>query len=195
MTGSRKRCVYCCDSRSSDIDHFKPIKVDIRSTFQWKNFILICPECNRCKSSKFAYGADGTPLLVNPTSVDPWEHLVLDVDSGVMAPRFKDGEYDRNGEYTLEVIHPVNDEATVEGRRRSAERYIDAAHHAMEDGDTQKVRRAFVKAVAYDEFGLATWFAFREGGCTDPIRQARDAYPALWRRFCTLACRQSLNSL
>lgn len=195
MTGSRKRCVYCCDSRSSDIDHFKPVKVDFGSAFKWKNFILICPECNRCKSSKFSCGADGTPLFVDPTCVDPWDHIVLDVDSGVMAPRYKDGEYDAHGEYTLRVIHPVNDEATVEGRRRSAERYMDVAAHAVSDGDTRNVRHALAKAVRYDEFGLATWFAFREGARVQSFQDIKREYPGLWRRFCALACRQALNSL
>ncbi|AQT72500.1 hypothetical protein B1K54_13180 [Streptomyces sp. fd1-xmd] len=195
MLGSRKRCVYCCDSRSSDIDHFKPVKLDLRVTFKWKNFILICPECNRCKGSKFEYGLDGKPLLVDPTAVDPWDHLVLDVDSGVMAPRYFNGNFDARGEYTLDVVSPVNDEATVEGRRRAAERYLDVAESAVLEGDTDAVRRTLVKVVKYDEFGLASWFAFREGSRIESFVSIKRDHPALWRKFCSLACRQALNAL
>lgn len=195
MAGARKRCVYCCDSRSSDIDHFKPVKLDHLSAFHWRNFILICPECNRCKGSKFAHGSDGKPLLIDPTSVDPWDHLILDIDSGVMAPRFHGGDYDPRGEYTLDVISPVNDEATTEGRRRAAERYLEFASLAMMEGDKPETRRTLAKVVNYDEFGLASWFAFREGRDSSEFPSMRNSHPGLWRRFCALACRQALGTL
>ncbi|MEU9720536.1 hypothetical protein [Streptomyces sp. NPDC047976] len=195
MAGSRKRCVYCCDSRSSDIDHFKPVALDYRVAFQWKNFILICPECNRFKGSKFDLSDTGDPLLINPTEIDPWDHLIIDVETGVIAPRFSGGDFDLRGDYTLQVIAPINDEATVEGRRRTAEKYLELASLAAIEGDSKNARRAFKKAVRYDEFGLASWFAFREGSLEADFRQLRDNCPPLWRRFCVLACKQSLNSL
>ncbi|MFF8313202.1 HNH endonuclease [Streptomyces lydicus] len=195
MAGSRKRCVYCCDSRSSDIDHFKPVKLDYRLAFQWKNFILICPECNRCKGAKFAYADDGYPLLIDPTAVDPWEHLFLDVDTGVIAPRFRDESYDSKGDYTLAAIPPVNDEATVEGRRRAAEKYIELAEMAAMEGDSASSRRAIVKAVKYDEFGIASWFTLREGKYNSAFLLLQENCPMLWRKFCVLACKQALNAL
>ncbi|WP_161172862.1 MULTISPECIES: HNH endonuclease [unclassified Streptomyces] len=195
MAGTRKRCVYCCDSRCSDIDHFKPVKLDFNAAFKWNNFILICPECNRHKGAKFAYAEDGSPLLIDPTTADPWQHLILDAETGIIAPRFSGESYDLKGEYTLSVISPVNDEATAEGRRRAAEKYIELAGLSALEGDSANARKAFTKAVKYDEFGLAPWFAFCEGKRNHAFLSLQEKCPALWQKFCILACKQALNAL
>src|SRR6478609_9198531 len=94
MTGARQRCVYCCDSRSADVDHFIPIAVDFTKAFRWSNLIWVCPECNRKKGARFPRGKDGNPLLINPVDVNPWDHLVLDTANGYLAPRFMEDDFD-----------------------------------------------------------------------------------------------------
>lgn len=195
MAGQRKHCVYCCDSRSADVDHFYPIALDFQQAFSWKNLILICPECNRSKGSRCKVDDHGTPLLLNPTLCDPWSHLMLDMDTGVIAPRYIGDDFDPRGDYTLEIVSPINDEATIEGRRRSVESYMEVFNEALESGDTEKSRRALKKLVRYDEFGLAPWFAFWEGALLLALSSTKSDLPEYWKKFCSLACRQSNNTL
>ncbi|MET8540284.1 HNH endonuclease [Kitasatospora sp. NPDC004799] len=195
MSGARKRCAYCVDSRSADVDHFHPIKLDYRLAFRWSNLILICPECNRSKGARFPLDSNGQPLLVDPTRTDPWCHLVLDIDTGIIAPRFNGNSFDQIGEATLETIGPINDEATSERRRRAVENYIELFESAATHGDTSELRRSMVKVIKYDDFGLASWFSKWDGSKLPPLREVRSLKPDLWRRFCSLACRQTTNSL
>src|SRR5215218_4045930 len=47
MTGARERCMYCEDSRGTDIEHFRP-QVTFRGLiFRWPNMLWICAACNR----------------------------------------------------------------------------------------------------------------------------------------------------
>lgn len=188
MTGNRKRCVYCCDSRSSDVDHFVPISQRFDYTLRWSNLILICPECNRYKGSSFKLDANGEPLLVDPTRIDPWVHLVLDHDTGILAPRFINPVgFDESGEYTLDLLSPLNDEATAEGRRRTAEAFCDMSATTLTEGDNLGIRKQWARIIAYDDYGLAPWFAFWEGSTAADFPNVKREFPLLWRRFIVMA--------
>ena len=41
-----ERCMYCGDSRGTDIDHFEPIRSAPLRTFEWCNHLLACSSCN-----------------------------------------------------------------------------------------------------------------------------------------------------
>ncbi|MFF2744968.1 hypothetical protein ACFVVA_05445 [Kitasatospora sp. NPDC058048] len=120
---------------------------------------------------------------------------MLDIDTGMIAPRFNGDSFDQIGEATLETVGPINDEATSEGRRRASENYIDLFELAGIRGDTSELRRSIVKVVKYDDFGLASWFSKWDGAKLQPMMEVRSSMPDLWKRFCSLACRQATNSL
>jgi hypothetical protein len=120
---------------------------------------------------------------------------MLDMDTGVIAPRYSDDQFDPRGDYTLEIIAPINDEATIEGRRRAVESYAELFEEVLANGDSIKSRRALKKLIRYDEFGLAPWFAFREGTRLPPLSATKLGLPDFWHKFCSLACRQSNNTL
>src|SRR5690606_11597634 len=93
-----KRCMYCGDNQGDAIDHFEPIAQAPLRTFDWYNHFLACSHCNsHQKRDLFPRAADGTPLLVDPTAEDPYQHLRLLLSVG---------EYEapsERGEATIEV--------------------------------------------------------------------------------------------
>ncbi|MFD7643707.1 hypothetical protein ACFV4P_23975 [Kitasatospora sp. NPDC059795] len=83
MARGNVRCMYCDDSRATDIDHFQPIEKAPLRTFVWANHLLACSYCNsNAKRSLYPVDQDGTCLLVDPTVEDPADHLVLLLRSG-----------------------------------------------------------------------------------------------------------------
>ena len=83
MAAGIERCMYCGDSRGTDIDHFQPIKSAPLRTFDWWNHLLACSSCNS-KAKRDAYPCDeyGESLLVNPSSEEPSDHLQLTLSEG-----------------------------------------------------------------------------------------------------------------
>src|SRR6266511_88140 len=115
MAGPRGRCFYCSDSWGADVDHFVPIARQVGSTFSWRNMLWVCPTCNRKKGRRFPTGPDGQPLMIDPTRVDPWLHLILDTSTGVLAPRFLSDGPDPKGNATLTVLQGLSPSAATGG--------------------------------------------------------------------------------
>ncbi|MFJ2698613.1 HNH endonuclease [Streptomyces rochei] len=188
MNGQRQRCVYCCDSRSADVDHFTPIAVDYAQAFTWPNFILVCPECNRKKGARFPRDNEGNPLIINPTREDPWEFLILDTKTGYLAARFLEEDFDPKGESTVEIISCINHEAVVEGRRRIIARYYEAVDCLLSSGDPKNSTGKLLREIREDEHGIGSWFARREGKEEPCFSELKTRFPSIWRRFVREAC-------
>ncbi|MGW4561617.1 hypothetical protein ACWEN3_04135 [Streptomyces sp. NPDC004561] len=113
MAHGAVRCMYCDDSRGTDIDHFQPLKVAPLRAFVWDNHLLACSFCNsNVKRDQYPLDANGACLLVDPTAEDPAEHLFLMLHSG---------EYHHHtdkGEHTIRVFG-LNRPDLVRGRRDS----------------------------------------------------------------------------
>ena len=94
-----ERCMYCGDSRGTDIDHFEPVTFAPLRTFEWPNHLLACSSCNsNAKRDSFPCNVNGSPLLIDPTRDEPSEHLAL---------AFSEGEYagtTSKGWKTIEVF-------------------------------------------------------------------------------------------
>jgi hypothetical protein len=88
------RCMYCGDSRGTDIDHFEPLARAPHRAFDWPNHLLACGPCNsNHKRELFPVDpATGTPLLVDPSREDPHDHLRLTLPTGRYAARTPRGE-------------------------------------------------------------------------------------------------------
>jgi hypothetical protein len=193
MAGKRNRCLYCSDSRAADVDHYFPIAIDHSRAFAWPNLMWACPECNRRKAIKFPTAA-GQPLVIDPTKTDPWSHLVLDIRTGVLAPRFLGDELDPFGDATLDVIVALNYEPVVEGRARTIRRLVAAAEFVLADGDSPDARKALAEQVREDEFGVAPWFGLWEGASDQPFQSLRNAHPRLWKRYIRLVLGQRMGT-
>ncbi|MGW0577505.1 HNH endonuclease [Streptomyces sp. NPDC002920] len=111
MAHGRARCMYCDDSRGTDIDHFQPLKLAPLRAFTWDNHLLACSFCNsNLKRDQYPVDTAGACLLVDPTADDPADHLYL---------LLRCGEYDSygaKGEHTIRVFG-LNRPDLVRGRR------------------------------------------------------------------------------
>lgn len=179
MAGPRQRCMYCSDSRATDVDHYYPKSQYPDKVFSWMNFIWTCAGCNRKKGTHFQLDR-GEPLLLDPTAGDPWNHLFFDDKTGLLAPAYVDGVADARGRYTLDLISAINSEAVAEGRRR-AHRAIRGAveivvekREALASGDTLR------SVVAdHDEYGLAAFLFGPNGRDREPFRSLAQMMPGL----------------
>ncbi|MFI9817102.1 HNH endonuclease [Saccharothrix variisporea] len=113
MAPGYQRCMYCGDSQGTDIDHFEPLSRNPVRTFDWLNHLLACATCNsNLKRDRFPVAADGTPLLVDPTVEDPFDHLLLTPSLGQYV-----GLTDK-GRATIEVFD-LNRPVLTQGREQA----------------------------------------------------------------------------
>jgi hypothetical protein len=83
MAHGRRCCNYCSDNLGTDTDHYCPIAEAPLSTFEWTNHLLACSRCNsHSKRGLFPRDGAGNPLIIDPTSEDPWDHLRLTPSTG-----------------------------------------------------------------------------------------------------------------
>lgn len=182
MAGPRQRCAYCSDSHASDIDHFLPIERDYNLTFKWRNLLWVCAQCNRKKSFRFPTTLNGDPLLIDPSQVDPWQHLTLDTASGVIAPRYIGDDFDPYGEETLDVLPTINYEAVAENRARICSRVISAVEMVTSD-PTRDAVSALMREVLQDDVGVSRWYGYWEGAYEVEMLSFQAAQEAIWKRF------------
>ncbi|MEV5501667.1 HNH endonuclease [Nonomuraea fuscirosea] len=83
MSTAIERCMYCGDSRGTDIDHFEPIGSAPFRAFDWMNHLLACSSCNsNAKRDQYPVDNLGRSLLVDPSVDDPFDHLRLILTTG-----------------------------------------------------------------------------------------------------------------
>lgn len=111
MARGALRCMYCDDSRGTDIDHFEPLERAPLRAFAWLNHLLACSFCNsNVKRHQYPVSAEGACLLVDPTAEDPAAHLRLMLMTGTYDP------LSPKGQATIEVFG-LNRADLVKGRR------------------------------------------------------------------------------
>lgn len=191
MAGKRVRCMYCEDSRGTDIDHYWP-KADYPiKVFQWENMLLACSGCNRSKGRKFPLDENGSPLLIDPTRDDPWDYLFFEPHTGFVVPRW-DAEHeapDPRGNATTDLeILPLNIESVTEGRQRTVRRLQRAVsaflHHFQQPGIQDQAKQDLIAAIAdNDDYGLLRWFFVKSGQTNEPFIRLRTQYPGIWNEL------------
>ncbi|HUQ57102.1 HNH endonuclease [Lentzea sp.] len=125
MAAGFETCMYCGESRGTDVDHFEPIVRNPLRTFDWLNHLLACSACNsHQKRDQFPLDQDGTPLLIDPTAEDPFNHLLLTLSLGIYSP------LTLKGEVTIEVCG-LNRRGLPQGRMH-ARNVVELALHAWD---------------------------------------------------------------
>lgn len=190
MAGTRSRCMYCEDSRATDVEHFRPKQRFPNFAFRWSNFLWICSGCNRQKGEQFTEDPVMGPLLVDPTLDDPWNIFYFDSSTALLAARWIDdpARPHPRGKYTLEVLSVLDHEAVAEGRRRTRRSLARAVKHFLNhterDGLSDPIDRAhdlfreLVEAIIdADAYGLADWFFVRDGLREEPFSTFAELFP------------------
>ena len=163
MAGSRERCMYCADSHGTDIEHFWPKTPFPERLFVWPNLLLCCTECGRFKGDRFPLDG-GHPLLIDPTTEDPWDYLEFEPQTGIVSARFDkaDNGLSPKGSATVELLHLNEREAMNEGYRRTFRRLGSAVDAALATGSPNPEALA-AELRELDEHGLLGW-CFSERG-------------------------------
>jgi uncharacterized protein (TIGR02646 family) len=180
MIGDRQRCMYCLDSHGTDIEHFWPKTTYPERMFVWLNLLLCCTECGRFKGDQFPL-LDARPLLVNPTTEDPWLDLDFDPRTGNIVARFNPdtGGYSEKGAKTVDVLHLDRREALATGCQRTFRRLVRAVEEALNQAapSAEALLAALREA---DEHGLLGWCFCASGQNETPFRDLRARHPTLW---------------
>lgn len=108
-----EQCMYCGADFGTDVDHFDPIARTPLRAFDWLNHLLACATCNsNHKRDRFPTDGGGRPLLIDPTSEDPFEHMTLSLSTDVYHP------LSDKGIATIDVCG-LNRGQLKDGRRRA----------------------------------------------------------------------------
>jgi uncharacterized protein (TIGR02646 family) len=188
MTGAHDRCMFCGDSRGTDTEHFWPKTRYADRAFRWENLLRICGGCNRQKGDQFPLRGR-LPLLIDPTVEDPWDFLVFEPVTGIIAARIDgaSGEPHPKGVTTLqERLLPLNIEAIKlkrQATQRNLERAVARFLGDMVRGAALPQARAELHQAVQDNdaHGLAQWYFRRDGSNEPPFRELRANYPEIWQ--------------
>jgi uncharacterized protein (TIGR02646 family) len=191
MSGKRQRCMFCGDSRSTDIEHFWPKSRYAARVFRWDNLLWICTGCNRLKGDRFRLDRRHRPLLIDPTAEDPWDFLYFDASTGNITAKYdpSTGRQNPKGAHTVDpTVLPLNIEAVTEGRQRTRRNLVRAVNtfiKGMAAGiDLPALEAELLEAVRdNDDYGLAHWYFQRDGREQEPFKSLQNAHPAVWCRL------------
>lgn len=176
MMGERQRCMYCVDSHGSDIEHFWPKAGYPQRTFIWTNMLLCCTECGRFKGDQFPLSAAGSPMLIDPSAENPWEHLDFDPDTGNLTACHDatNGAASPRGERTVEILHLDRREGMAQGYQKTYRRIVACVKAALAEEviDLLKLKEELQQA---DDHGLLGW-------CFGPVGIRLPPFVDLYRK-------------
>lgn len=180
MAGNRERCMYCGDSHGTDIEHHWPKAVYPERMFRWPNMLLCCTECGRIKGVQFPI-VDGEPMLVDPSTDNPWEFLDFDPRTGNIVARFNAAiqQFQPKGEQTVDVLRLDRREAMARGFRRSYKRIKQTVEEALEQ-DEPNADVLFDELSEADDHGLLGWCFTGLGSREAPFADLQARHPHLW---------------
>lgn len=185
MAGKRERCMYCVDSKGTDIEHFYPkSKVPYQKIFEWSNYLLCCTECGRMKSDLFPAKADGSALLIDPTLENPWDYLDFDPKTGIITARFdaRANTQFSQGVSTVNTLQLDRREALAEGYKKTWQRLIKKVVSFLEKPDNAS--EFIPKLLEADDHHLLGWCVHGTGDTEQPFTQLKQNHPDIWRTLC-----------
>ncbi|EXJ14457.1 hypothetical protein D779_2598 [Imhoffiella purpurea] len=185
MAGDTERCMYCEDSHGSDIEHFWPKSHYPEQMFVWRNLLLCCTECGRLKGTRFPLDETDDPLLLDPTSEDPWQHLDFDPETGNIVPRFdiEQNAFSRKGDSTVAILELDRREALARVYLRTYRRLVQITADAIDDANPN-LDYLVERLRAADDHGLIAWCLHGAGKTMDPFCVLREKHPDVWSICC-----------
>ena len=133
VADQHSKCAYCECSLTkeyNDVEHYRPKSIYYQLGHEWTNLLYACPKCNRsCKRDEFPLKdesqrgniAHEEPLIINPTTEDPSEHIVY--NRYMMVPLLIDGVEDQKGRTTIDLLKLNDRPDLVYARKQLYELY------------------------------------------------------------------------
>lgn len=192
MVGRRARCMFCEDSRGTDMEHFKPLAKYPESSFVWENLLWICTPCNRLKGDRLEFDGAGRPLLIDPTREEPWTFLYFDSLTDQVTARYDASTetYDPRGAHTSDsAVLSLNVQAVTDGRgatRRNLERAVRSFLGAVTQGIARDEALGELHSALDDNsgYGLLRWYFLFDGQGDEPFSSLKSVFP---KEFETIA--------
>lgn len=180
MMGEHERCMYCLDSHGTDVEHFWPKTPYPERLFLWPNLLLCCAECGRLKGDRFPL-AEGQPLLIDPTTEEPWLYLDFDPTTGNVVARFDvdANDWSPQGLKTVEVLQLDRREALAVGYRRTFRRLSAIVQRYLSEGIPNAAGLIAALRDA-DDHGLLGWCFIGTGQTMPPFSNLRQQQPDAW---------------
>ena len=156
--------------------------------FVWPNLLLCCAECGRFKSEKFPL-SNNDPVLIDPTTDDPWLHLDFDPQTGNIVARYsaERNAYSEKGNKTVEVLHLDRREALAAGYQKTFRRLAGIVREFLgqpnfrADDLIRQLRDA-------DDHGILGWCFCGSGQNEPPFRDLCLQHPAEWEVCAKAIC-------
>ncbi len=173
--------MYCVDSHGADIEHFRPKATFPDQMYAWTNMLLCCTECGRIKGNAFPLDPKDRPLLVNPSTEDPWDHLDFDPMTGIITARFDlaEGTFSPKGTETVRVLQLDKREALSDGYKKTLKRLKSVLQRHLDNGQLADLPKVLANE---DDHGLMGWCFKTQGQRESPFKELREAHPDIWRR-------------
>jgi uncharacterized protein (TIGR02646 family) len=186
MAGADEACMYCTCSEAGDIEHFRPKADYVERMFQWENLLLCCGICGRMKLDKFPL-ADGEPLLIDPSSDDPWAYLDFQPRTGNIVARTdpSSGEESLKGKATVEILQLDRRQRVANLYKKASARIVKIVEQILAEGFAERHLDELRNA---DGHGLLGWCFLGAGQGDFPYRTLRESDPNAWN-----ACQQAFR--
>ena len=111
LTAFNHKCVYCEQVAPRTIDHVFPKAAYPSRMFKWTNFLAACHSCNISRGEGLPLGADGAPLLLDPTRDEPLDYWSWDSLTGAALDCPQQGRRERAEATRVSFsLHLYNDE-------------------------------------------------------------------------------------
>ncbi|HXP90618.1 MAG TPA: hypothetical protein VN931_06800 [Fibrobacteria bacterium] len=176
MAGSLESCMYCSHSHGSDIDHFWPKRQYHAKMYDWMNYLLCCTECGRIKGVKFPLDPLGNPLLINPSVLDPWEHLDFDPSTGNITSRYitPSSTFSLLGDETVKALELDQREALSKAYQLAYSRIVDCIREYLGSTKNEEDRTKFSHTLGIiEDKGLLGWTRTSSTSKMQPFQDLR----------------------
>jgi len=146
MCSGSRRCMYCEDSASDEVEHYLPKDLYPERVFQWDNYLYACGPCNGPKKNNFAVfdqgGAlvevararhspvlpptPGNPVLLGPRFDDALNYMKLDIagDTFLFVPiDTNNADEQQRADYTIRILGLNSRDYLPKARREAYANY------------------------------------------------------------------------
>lgn len=131
------KCGYCEKIEADTVDHFWPKERYPARTWDWRNYVLACDQCQRTYKRDQDPVDDGQRQMINPRYDDPMTFLYFDYETGAVVARRDSDECYHRGHLTIERLGLDRRSQLQDERRRRLVDVLDGMRRVITDVDAR----------------------------------------------------------